>query len=77
MGPNMAISSTSITWTSHVLKTFRTFTNDLEVRARQLWEVEEAVFQGFEVWRQLRANDGGVLRGDLGKREITYLGPAD
>ena len=61
----------------HVLKTFRTFTNDLEVRARQLWEVEEAVFQGFEVWRQLRANDGGVLRGDLGKREITYLGPAD
>ena len=59
----------------HVLKAFRTFTKDLEVEARQLWEVEEAVFQGFDVWRQLRANDGGTVHGDLANREITYVGP--
>lgn len=59
----------------HVLKTFRTFTNDLEVRTRRLWEVEEAVFQGFNVWRQLRDNGGGVVHGDLSRRELAYVGP--
>ena len=56
----------------NALKTFRIFTADLEVSQRQLWEVEEAVFQGFTAWRQLRANDGGVLRGDLAARTLSY-----
>ena len=58
-----------------LLKTFRTFTADLEVTARYLWEVEEAVLQGFEVWRKLRQNRGGVIHGDLSNRTLTYLGP--
>ena len=57
----------------NALKTFRIFTADLEVSQRQLWEVEEAVFQGFTAWRQLRANDGGILRGDLAARKLTYV----
>ncbi|WP_420445289.1 MazG nucleotide pyrophosphohydrolase domain-containing protein [Candidatus Poriferisodalis sp.] len=56
----------------NALRTFRIFTADLEVSQRHLWEVEEAVFQGFAAWRQLRANDGGVLRGDLAARRLTY-----
>ena len=58
-----------------LLKTFRTFTADLEVTARYLWEVEQAVLQGFEVWRKLRQNKGGILHGDLSSRTLKYMGP--
>lgn len=60
----------------HALKTFRTFTSDLEVANRPLWQVEEAVLQGFAAWRQLRANSGGVIRGDLNRRRLDYFGAA-
>lgn len=60
----------------YTLKTFQSLTADLEVSARQLWEVEDAVLQGFAAWRQLRQNNGGVLRGDLSRRSLEYLGPA-
>ncbi len=60
----------------HVLKTFRTFTSDLEVAQRPLWQVEEAVLQGFAVWRQLRASGGGAIRGDLNRRRLDYIGTA-
>ena len=56
----------------NALRTFGIFTAELEVSQRHLWEVEEAVFQGFAAWRQLRANDGGVLRGDLAAKRLTY-----
>ncbi len=56
----------------HVLKTFQTFTAGLEVAQCHLWEVEQAVLQGFAAWRQLRENEGGVLRGSLSARELTY-----
>ena len=56
----------------NALRSFRIFTAELEVSQRHLWEVEEAVFQGFAAWRQLRANDGGVLHGDLAARRLTY-----
>lgn len=58
------------------LKTFRIFTSDLEVAKRPLWEVEEAVFQGFAAWRQLRQHGGGVLQGDLSSRSLSFAGPA-
>ena len=57
----------------HALKTFQTFTAGLEVAQRHLWEVEQAVLQGFAAWRQLRENDGGVLRGDLAARKLSYV----
>lgn len=56
----------------NALQTFRIFTAGLEVAQRHLSEVEEAVFQGFAVWRQLKEDDGGVVRGDLVTRRLTY-----
>ncbi|WP_419854644.1 MazG nucleotide pyrophosphohydrolase domain-containing protein [Candidatus Poriferisodalis sp.] len=56
----------------NALRTFRIFTAGLEVSRRHLSEVEDAVFQGFAAWRQLKENDGGVLRGDLAARKLTY-----
>ena len=57
----------------HVLKTFRQFTNGLEVEARPLWEVEEAVLQGVAAWRELKQHGGGILRGSLTECSLTYL----
>ena len=45
----------------YTLKTFQILTADLEVSARQLWEVEDAVLQGFAAWRQLRQNERWCL----------------
>ena len=56
----------------HALRMVQIYTADLEVSKRHLWEVEEAVLQGFAAWRQLRENEGGVLRGDLAARRLTY-----
>ena len=67
-----------------LLKVFRTYTADLEVSARYLWEVEEAVLQGFSVWRKLRQNKGGVLlaiseipQSRSSKFPFTLLGSSD
>jgi NTP pyrophosphatase (non-canonical NTP hydrolase) len=57
----------------HVLKTFRTFTHDLEVQRRPLWEVEEAIFQGFAAWRELKVHAGGILRGNLTLRTLEFI----
>lgn len=57
----------------HALKTFQTLTAGLEVAQRHLWEVEQAVLQGFSAWRQLRDNSGGILQGDLAARKLTYM----
>ncbi len=56
----------------HALRTFQIYTADLEVNRRHLWEVEQAVLQGFDAWRQLRANGGGTLHGDLTKRQLIF-----
>jgi len=56
----------------HALTTFRTFTHDLEVRHRPLWQVEHAVLQGFAAWRQLRLHNGGIISGDLARQTLTF-----
>lgn len=56
----------------HALTTFRTFTHDLEVRHRPLWQVEQAVLQGFAAWRQLRHHNGGIITGDLAQQTLTF-----
>lgn len=53
-----------------VLKTFRSLTAGLEVQVRPLREVEEAIFQGFAVWRQIKSAGGGLLRGNLTDRTL-------
>lgn len=53
-----------------VLKTVRLLTGDLEVSRRPLWEIEDAILQGFAVWRELRTRGSGRIIGDLGKRSV-------
>ncbi len=60
-----------------VLRTFKTLTSGLEVQARPLWEVEEAIFQGFAAWRQIKAADGGLLRGNLADRTLIFVQAPD
>lgn len=55
-----------------VLKTIRVMTAELEVKQRPLWEVEQAVLQGFAVWQQLRDANGGRVVGDLYRRTIRF-----
>lgn len=55
-----------------ILKTIRVMTAGLEVRNRLLWEVEQAVLQGFTVWRQVRDANGGRVIGDLYRRSIVF-----
>lgn len=55
-----------------VLKTIRVMTAELEVSRRPLWEVERAVLQGFEVWREVRTANGGRVVGDLYQRRLTF-----
>ncbi len=55
-----------------VLKTVRLLTGDLEVAQRPLWEVEDGIFQGFAVWRELRTRGGGVVIGDLSARSVGF-----
>ena len=60
-----------------ILRTFRTLTVGLEVQVRPLWEVEEAIFQGFTAWRQIKEAGGGLLRGNLADRTLVYVQAAD
>jgi NTP pyrophosphatase (non-canonical NTP hydrolase) len=55
-----------------ILKTIRVMTAGLEVNHRPLWEVEQAVLQGFAVWRQVRGANSGRIVGDLYRRSITF-----
>jgi hypothetical protein len=55
-----------------VLKTVRLLTADLEVSRRPLWEVEDAILQGFGVWRELRKRGKGRVIGDLATRSVRF-----
>ncbi len=55
-----------------VLKTVRVMTAELEVKHRPLWEVEQAVLQGFAVWHQVREANGGRVVGDLYRQTVGF-----
>jgi NTP pyrophosphatase (non-canonical NTP hydrolase) len=46
------------------LNTIKSLTDHLEVNARSLHTWQRAILQGFEVWRQIVANRGGVVVGN-------------
>lgn len=60
----------------HLLRTIGDMTAYLEVSSRSPAEWENAIFQGFSVWRQVVAANGGRLTIDQDKREIIFLAPA-
>lgn len=59
-----------------LLRTIKDMTSYLEVNQCTTGEWEQAILQGFEVWRAVLKARGGRIAVDLDKRSIAYLGPA-
>ncbi|MBC9880395.1 nucleoside triphosphate pyrophosphohydrolase family protein [Bradyrhizobium sp. INPA01-394B] len=59
-----------------LLRTIKDMTSHLEVRQRTTGEWEQAILQGFEVWRAVFAARGGRITVDLDTRRIAFVGPA-
>ena len=57
-----------------LLRTIKDMTSHLEVRQCTTGEWEQAILQGFEVWRAVLAARGGRIAVDLDARRITFLG---
>jgi NTP pyrophosphatase (non-canonical NTP hydrolase) len=64
---------TRVDW--DLLRLFKRITSNLEVRVRTEAEWETAILAAFRVWRQVRANNGGSVHGDLLSRTLAYLPP--
>ncbi len=58
-----------------LLRTVKDMTSHLEVRQCTTGEWEQAILQGFQIWRAVLAARGGRLAVDLDARRIAYLGP--
>ena len=56
-----------------LLRTIRDMTNHLEVRVRTAAEWQDAIIQGFHVWRRMVDAGGGSVRVDRLARQIRYL----
>lgn len=56
-----------------LLKTVQEFVAGYEVDAAPLWQWEEAILRGYEIFRKLRDNRGGRVLLDLTRRELQYL----
>lgn len=48
-----------------LLKTIRGLVTDREVKTRSLYDWERAILKGYEVWREIRENGGGIIVCDL------------
>lgn len=62
---------TTIDWTW--LRIIRDMTKDLEVKSCSLHEWEQAILQGYKVWRQIRGRRGGKILGNLRDRMISFV----
>jgi len=60
----------------NLLKTVEQFVEGFEVAAVPLWQWEEAVLDGYRVFRALRAGPGGRVTLDLVERRLIYAPPA-
>jgi hypothetical protein len=58
-----------------LLRTIKGLTSLLEVRERSVAEWQRAILIGFEVWREVLANNGGKILVDIDARDLRYLGP--
>ena len=58
-----------------LLRTIKDMTSHLEVRQCTTGEWEQAILQGFDVWRVVLAARGGRIAVDLDARCITFLSP--
>jgi hypothetical protein len=58
-----------------LLRTIKDMTSHLEVSHCTPGEWEQAILQGFGVWRVVLASHGGRIAVNLDARRISYLGP--
>jgi NTP pyrophosphatase (non-canonical NTP hydrolase) len=56
-----------------LLRLIKRITAPLEVRVRTEAEWEEAILLAFKVWREVKAQNGGKVRGDLIARTLEYV----
>lgn len=57
-----------------LLRTIKSMTSHLEVGQASAADWERAILEGFAVWREVVANNGGEILVDLNARAIRYLG---
>jgi len=55
-----------------LLRSIKRLTEGLEVRVVTPKEWEQAILQGFKVWREIRKHDGGIVRGDMVARTVEF-----
>ena len=61
---------------SEVLRVVKNIVSHLEVRSRTTAQWQRTILRSFEVWRSLKANNGGTTRLDLIERTIEYEPPS-
>ena len=59
-----------------LLRTIKDMTSHLEVRQCTTGEWEQAILQGFDVWRFVLAARGGRISVELDARRVIFLGPS-
>lgn len=59
-----------------LLKTISEFVRGFEVDAVPLWQWEEAILNGYRVFRALRDDGSGTVTVDLVKRDLCYAAPS-
>ena len=57
-----------------LLKTIKSLTSRLEVDQCSVADWEKAILMGYSIWREVRANTGGILKIDLDAQTISYEG---
>ncbi len=55
-----------------LLRTCREMASHLEVSSRSLNDWEDAILQAFMIWREMKANNGGVVLCNLDTRRLRY-----
>lgn len=60
---------------SQLLRTIQDMTSHLEVNRCTTREWEQAILQGFKVWREVHSANGGTVGIDLDARNISFLSP--
>ena len=60
-----------------LLRTIKDMTSHLEVCQCTTGEWEQAILQGFDVWRAVLAERGGRIAVDLDGRCLRFLGPGE
>lgn len=60
-----------------LLKNIKEFTKGYEVEKVPLWQWEQAILEGFRVFRSLLNNGGGRISWDLNQRNLVWVPPAE